>query len=70
MVMLILLAMCGLAIKLPSHAGTIVVLADRSDSMPPGSDESHKEAINLIRSSMSSDQQLAVVSFGRSASTK
>src|SRR6266404_3072554 len=67
-VLLILLAMCGLAIKLPSRAGTIVVVADRSDSMPPGSDASHKEAINLIRSSMGADQRLAVVSFGRSAS--
>ncbi len=64
-VVLILLAMCGLAIKLPSRAGTIVVVADRSDSMPPGSDASHKEAINLIRSSMGADQRLAVVSFGR-----
>jgi hypothetical protein len=67
-VLLILLAMCGLAIMLPSRAGTIVVIADRSDSMPPGSDASHKEAINLIRSSMGADQRLAVVSFGRSAS--
>ena len=36
--------------------------------MPAGSDASHKEAINLIRSSMGADQRLAVVSFGRSAS--
>ena len=67
-VVLVLLAMCGLAIKLPSRAGTIVVIADRSDSMPPGSDTSQKEAINLIRSSMTGDQRLAVVSFGRRAS--
>ena len=67
-VSLILLAMCGLAIKLPSRAGTIVVVADRSDSMPAGSDASHKEAINLIHNSMSADQRLAVVSFGRGAS--
>jgi Mg-chelatase subunit ChlD len=62
---LILLAICGLALKLPSRAGTIVVIADRSDSMPPGADAAHTEAINLIRSSMGSDQQLAVISFGR-----
>ena len=67
-VLLILLAMCGLAITLPSRAGTIVVVADRSDSMPPGSDASHKEAINLIRRAMGADQRLGVVSFGRSAS--
>src|SRR5438067_10616685 len=67
-VSLILLAMCGLAITLPRRAGTTVVVADRSDSMPPGSDASHKEAINLIRSSMGADQRLAVVSFGRTTS--
>src|SRR5262245_34306274 len=66
-VALILLAICGLALKLPSRAGMIVVLADRSDSMPAGSDASHKEVINLIRGSMGSDQQLAVISFGRQA---
>jgi Mg-chelatase subunit ChlD len=65
-VTLILLAICGFAIKLPSRAGTIVIVTDRSDSMPPASDASHKEAINLIRTSMGGDQRLAVVSFGRS----
>ena len=67
-IVLILASMCGLAIRLPSRAGTIVVVADRSDSMPPGRDASHKEAINLIRSSMAEDQRLAVVSFGSNAS--
>src|SRR5262249_44731558 len=66
-VLLILLAICGLALRLPSRSGTIVVIADRSDSMPQGSDATHREAINLIRSSMGSDQQLAVISFGRRA---
>src|SRR5262249_8228459 len=66
-VLLILLAICGLALRLPSRAGMIVVIADRSDSMPPGSDASHKEVIDLIRGSMGSDQQLAVISFGRNA---
>ncbi|PYP88586.1 MAG: hypothetical protein DMF61_05210 [Blastocatellia bacterium AA13] len=67
-VVMILLAMCGIAVTLPGRAGTVVVIADRSDSMPPGSDAAHKEAINLIRGAIGSDQQLAVVSFGRSSS--
>jgi len=67
LVILILLAMCGLAFKLPARAGTLVIVADRSESMPPGTDESHKEAINLIRDSIGGDQKLAVVSFGRTA---
>ena len=63
--LLILLAMCGLAIKLPSRAGTIVVVADRSQSMPPDSEAKQKEAIDLIQGAMESDSNLAVVSFGR-----
>ncbi len=64
---LILLAMCGLAVKLPSRAGTVVVVADRSQSMPPDSDARQKEAIDLIQSAIKSDSNLAVVSFGRAA---
>ncbi len=64
---LILLAMCGLAVKLPSRTGTIVVVADRSQSMPPNSEARQKEAIDLIQRAMGSDSNLAVVSFGRVA---
>ena len=67
---LILLAMCGLAIKLPSRAGTVVVVADRSQSMPPDSETKQKEAIDLIQGAMGSDSNLAVVSFGRDAAVE
>src|SRR5262245_22068494 len=33
--LLLLLGMCGLAVYLPARAGTVVVVADRSRSMPP-----------------------------------
>ena len=62
--LLILLAMCGLAVKLPSRTGTVVVVADRSQSMPPDSEARQKEAIDLIQSTIPSDANLAVVSFG------
>ncbi len=64
---LILLAMCGIAVKLRMQAGTVVVAADRSRSMPPDSESRHKEAIDLIQASKASDSNLAVVSFGRTA---
>ena len=64
---LILLAMCGLAVKLPSRTGTVVVVADRSQSMPADSETKQKEAIDLIQGAMRSDSNLAVVSFGRDA---
>jgi Mg-chelatase subunit ChlD len=67
LLLLILLALGGLAIRLPSRNGTIVVVADRSLSMPPSSDAAQKEAIDLIQRAMSSDDRLAIVSFGQNA---
>jgi Mg-chelatase subunit ChlD len=64
---LVLLGMAAFAVKLPSRAGVLVVVADRSESMPAGSDDSHKETIGLLQSSSGSDQRLGVVSFGRTA---
>lgn len=64
---LILLALGGLAIKLPSRAGTVVVVADRSLSMPANSEAAEREAIELIQRSMSSEDKLAVIAFGQNA---
>jgi Mg-chelatase subunit ChlD len=66
-VLLILFGISGLAIKLPSRAGTIVVIADRSLSMPAGSDAAEKEAIELIQRAMGADDRLSVISFGENA---
>ena len=67
---LLLLAMGGLAVKLPSRAGTVVVVADRSLSMPPGSDALLKENIDLVQSPMASGDNLGVVSFGQTAAVE
>lgn len=67
LLLLILLALGGLAVKLPSRNGTIVVVADRSLSMPQGAEAAQKEAIDLIGRAMTSDDRLAVVSFGQAA---
>jgi len=67
LLLLILLALCGLAVKLPSRNGTVVVVADRSLSMPQGAEAAQREAIDLIGRAMTSDDRLAVVSFGQSA---
>ena len=65
---LILLATCGLALNLPSRTGAVIVVADRSHSMPPGSQGSEREAINLIRNAMGAGDSLGVVSFGERTS--
>lgn len=67
LLLLILLALSGLTIKLPSRSGTIVVVADRSLSMPQGAEAVQKEAIDLVGRAMTSDDRLAVVSFGQAA---
>ena len=53
--------------KLPSRAGTVVVVTDRSQSMSPDSEAKQKEAIDLIQGAMGNNVNLAVLSFGRDA---
>ena len=67
---LVLLALAALAVRAPSRAGTVVVVADRSKSMPPGSDPAHKEIIDILQSQMGADDRLAVVSFGQTVAVE
>jgi Mg-chelatase subunit ChlD len=63
----IVLALAQLAIRLPDRAGTVIVVADRSESMPDQAAESEKEIIGLLHKSMGARDQLGVVAFGREA---
>jgi Mg-chelatase subunit ChlD len=65
--LLVLLALCGLAVLVPGRAGTVVVVADRSLSMPPDSEGAELEAIGLLQKSMADADRLGVVAFGRTA---
>jgi Mg-chelatase subunit ChlD len=65
--LLVIFALAQLAIKLPDRAGTIIVVADRSESMPQNSDASEKEIIGLLHKSMGPRDQLGVVAFGQQA---
>jgi von Willebrand factor type A domain len=64
---LLLLGLCGATLRLPSRAGTVVVVADRSASMPSDSEGIQKEAIRLLQEQMGPDDRLSVVSFGRTS---
>ncbi|MGO8765650.1 MAG: VWA domain-containing protein [Limisphaerales bacterium] len=64
---LVILALAQLAIRLPDRAGTVIVVADRSESMPMGFDATEREVIDLLYKSMGPRDQLGVVSFGREA---
>jgi hypothetical protein len=65
--LLVLLAMAGLAILLPSTRGTVVIVADRSFSMPDDSVDRQTELIRSIHESMRSGDLLGIVSFGERA---
>ncbi len=64
---LVVLALAQFAIRLPDRAGTVVVVADRSESMPKQAAAAEKEAIDLLHKSMRAHDQLGVVAFGRQA---
>jgi len=68
--LLVLLALAGLSLKLPSRKGTVVVISDRSSSMPADSSARQKEAIDIIQSEMSGEDKLAVVSFGQTVAVE
>src|SRR5262245_2552010 len=63
--LLVVLSLAGLSLRLPSKAGTVVVVADRSLSMPANSAVQQKEAIDILKNAMGGDDHLAVVSFGQ-----
>lgn len=67
---LLLLAMVEIALRRPRDAGTLVVVADRSLSMPSDSETRHKEVLDILQSVQRGDDQLAVVSFGQSAAVE
>ena len=69
-VVLLVLALARPALRIPGRIGTVVVVADRSESMPPESLDQQKEVINIVQTAKGSKNLLAVVSFGRRASVE
>ncbi len=63
----LLVALSNPLIRLPSRDGTVVVVADRSLSMPPDGLAEQTRWIELLRKGMKAGDQLAVVAFGRQA---
>ncbi len=64
---LLALALCRPALKIPDRTGTVVILADRSASMPGSAGGTEKEIVDLAQASIRGNNRLAVVSFGRHA---
>lgn len=64
---LVLSALAGAQLKLPGRDGMILVVADRSLSMPANSDERVKETLELLKRQMPPNARLGLVSFGARA---
>lgn len=64
---LIVLALAGIALKLPKRDGVVIVVADRSLSLPANGDALQRELVSTIESARASDSMVGVVSFGRDA---
>jgi Mg-chelatase subunit ChlD len=63
----VVLALARLAVLLPGAGGTVVVLADRSESLPADAAARQLEAIASLRDAMRPGDRLGVVSFAAGA---
>lgn len=66
----IVLAMCWPLVKLPSRHGTVIVVVDRSLSMPADAAERQMEQVKLVASSMTPQDRLGIVTFGQSVAVE
>lgn len=70
MILLVICALAGARIKLPGRDGMIIVVADRSLSMPSNSNARVKEILQLLKEQMPANARLGLVSFGARASVE
>ncbi len=63
---LLVAALCRPGVVLPRRGGLVIVVADRSASMPAGAAVNQREVIDLLESSRGATGRLAVVAFGAS----
>jgi len=61
---LVVFAICRPRIDLPLRGGTVIVVADRSASMPEGAEDRAIEIVDLIHEEMPRTDRLGVVSVG------
>lgn len=61
---LIVLTLADPAVRRPAPGGAVIVVADRSASMPAGSEAAHLEALRTLGASRGADDLLGLVSFG------
>jgi hypothetical protein len=62
-VILVILALAGMQLRLPGREGMLIVVADRSLSMPADADTRISETLSLLRHQMPGNARLGVLSF-------
>ncbi|MBN2684815.1 MAG: VWA domain-containing protein [Pontiellaceae bacterium] len=67
---ILLLALADLSVTLPKPGGLVVVIADRSASLPDNADATQKEIISRLQRNMRADHQLAVVAVGENSTVE
>jgi Mg-chelatase subunit ChlD len=70
MLALIVLAMAGMSLKLHNGDGVVVMIADRSLSMPADYARQQDEAFNIFWKSIPAGNRLGIVSFAESATVE
>jgi Mg-chelatase subunit ChlD len=63
----VVLAMADTALRLPKKSGTVIVIADRSLSMPENSLKQEEEAVRIVQQNQREGDRLAVISFAEKA---
>ena len=69
-IILVVFALAGLQLRLPGRAGTLVIVADRSLSMPGNSDQRISETMEMLKSGMPAGASLGLVTFGEEAAVE
>ncbi|MFA7238413.1 MAG: vWA domain-containing protein, partial [Phycisphaeraceae bacterium] len=69
-IVLVVLGMSGLRVRLPSRAGMVVMMVDRSRSMPADAEGRLTEAVRLVAGARKSSDALAVVSMAQGAAVE
>ena len=66
----LVLALARPVIKIPRRAGTVVVVADRSASLPPAERDAQKALLAAVEARRAEGEKLGVVVFGETAAVE
>lgn len=66
----LVLALARPVVKIPRRAGTVVVVADRSASLPPAERDAQKAMLDAVAARRAEGERLGVVAFGETAAVE